>query len=226
MDSLRQEVIALEMHWSSMGDYLEGLILLEYRKRRSVLPIVGNALSVLFGTITEVDLETIRRKWVAIGDSQLTLAGQTRSSLSILNVRRIDLAKKGQTSNRQVKNVLDIKDELGQVTCSMSVKLWGLGGFVAQFMQLLMAINRLKQTPQPLQLSLEHVMAQLDMLSLGHLSPSIITLGHLRDILFKIQAALPHSLWLPADPNLGLWRYYILMLLSDILFVPKFLFPR
>ena len=51
-------------------------------------------------------------------------------------------------------------------------------------------------------------MAQLDMLSLGHLSPSIVSPGHLRDILLKIQAAFPHSLWLPTDPNLRLWRYY------------------
>ena len=154
MYSLRQEVITLEMHWSSMGDYLEGLKLLEFRKRRSVLPIVGKALNVLFGTITNVDLETIRRKLVAIGDSQRTLARQARSSLSILNVTRIDLTKNRQTISRLVKNVLDIKDELGQVTHSMSVELRKLGGFVTQFMQLLMAINRLKQTSQSLQLSL------------------------------------------------------------------------
>ena len=150
-----------------------------------------------------MDLETIRRKLVAIGDSQRTLARQARSSLSILNVTRIDLAKNRQTINRQ-----DIKDELEQMTRSMSVELQKLEGFEAQFMQLLMAINRLKQTSQALQLSLEHVIAQLDMLSLGHLSPSIVTPGHLRDILLKIQAALPHILRLPPDPSLGLWRYY------------------
>ena len=136
MYSLRQEVIVLEMHWSSMGDYLEGLI-------------VGKALGLLFGTITEEDLETIRRKLVAIGDSQRTLARQARSSLSILNVTRIDLAK-----NRLVKNVLDIKNELGQVTRSMSVELRKLGGFVVQFIQLLRVVNKLKQTSQSLQLSL------------------------------------------------------------------------
>ena len=51
-------------------------------------------------------------------------------------------------------------------------------------------------------------MAQLDMLSLRYLSLSIVTPCHLRDILFKTLAALSHSLRFPADPNLGLWRYY------------------
>lgn len=123
----------------------------------------------------------------------------------ILNVTRIDLAKNRETTNRLIKNVLDIQNELGQVMHSMSAELQELGGFVAQFLQLLMAINRLRQA---LQLSLEHVSAQLDMLSLGHLSPSIVTPGHLRDILLGIQTELPHQLRLPADPNMELWRYY------------------
>ena len=46
------------------------------------------------------------------------------------------------------------------------------------------------------------------MLFLGHLSPSLVGLTHLRDILLKIQIELPHHLWLPSDPTRELWRYY------------------
>ena len=48
---------------------------------------------------------------------------------------------------------------------------------------------------------LEHVRAQLDSLSLGHLSPSIMTPNYLREILTKIQTELPHHLRLPVDPT-------------------------
>ena len=46
------------------------------------------------------------------------------------------------------------------------------------------------------------------MLSLGHLSPSIVDPSHLRDYLLKIRAKLPHHLRLLADPMFELWRYY------------------
>ena len=46
---------------------------------------------------------------------------------------------------------------------------------------------------------LEHVSAQLDMLSLENLSPNLVTTGYLREILLRIQANLPHHLRLPVD---------------------------
>lgn len=49
----------------------------------------------------------------------------------------------------------------------------------------------------------EHVRAQLDMLSLG-----IVTPGHLRELLLKIQAELPYHFRLPMDPDKELWKYY------------------
>ena len=55
---------------------------------------------------------------------------------------------------------------------------------------------------------LEHVRAQLDSQSLGHLSPSIVTPNYLKGILIRIQTELPHHLWLPLDPTEELWRYY------------------
>ena len=55
---------------------------------------------------------------------------------------------------------------------------------------------------------LEHVRAQLDMLSMGHLSPSIITPERLREVLLEIQAKLPRHLGLPADPTKQLLKNY------------------
>ena len=81
-----------------------------------------------------------------------------------------------------------------------------LNYFVQQFFQLMMITNKVRQTSQSLTILLEHVRAQLDMLSLGHLSPSIVTPGHLRDLLLRVQTELPHHLRLPVDPTEGLWK--------------------
>ena len=55
---------------------------------------------------------------------------------------------------------------------------------------------------------LEHVRAQLDSLSLGHLSSSTVTPNYLKGILIRIQTELPHHLRLPVDPTEELWKYY------------------
>ena len=206
--SLRQEIQVLETQWEGMGNYLKGLRLLQPRTKRAVLPIVGKALNVLFGTVTEADLQSIKQKLIAIGEGERVLVQEAKSSLSILNVTRIDLTKNRQAINRLVKGVLDVKWELSNVSQSLSMELWRLRGFVKQFLQLSMAINRLRQTSQSLRLSLEHVKTQLDMLFLGHLSPSLVAPAHLQDILLRIQTELPHHLRLPSDPTRELWRYY------------------
>ena len=101
-----------------------------------------------------------------------------------------------------------MEEELGNVTQSMSMELRRLRGFVKQFLQLSMAISILQQTSQSLHLSLAHVRAQLDMLFLGHLSPSLVGPTHLWNILLKIQTSPPQHLCLPSDPTKELWHYY------------------
>ena len=156
MYSLRQEIQALGDQWEGMGNYLGGLKLLQPRKRRAVLPIVGKALNVFFGTVSETELWAIKQKLIAIEEGERVLVQEAKSSLSILNVTRVDLTKNRQAINWLIKGVLDVEGELGNVTQSMSMELQRLRGFV--------------QTSQSLHLSLAYVKAQLDRLFLGHLS--------------------------------------------------------
>ena len=113
-----------------------------------------------------------------------------------------------QANNWLIKNVLDMEWELGNVTLSILVELWKLRGFVRQFLELLMVINRFQQTSQSLLLLLGYVRDQLGML-LWHLLPSIMASAYLQDILLKIQTELSYSLQLPFVPTKKLWHYYI-----------------
>lgn len=53
------------------------------------------------------------------------------------------------------------------------------------------------------QLRLRH-----NMLSLGHLSPTVVSSANLRQLLSYIVNQLPPNLKLPFDPNIYLWSYY------------------
>ena len=70
---------------------------------------------------------------------------------------------------------------------------------------------------------LAHLSSQLDMLSLGHVSPSIITPENLKKLLLEMQTKLPYHLTLPEDPTENLWKYYQSLSCTTILNEDRFL---
>lgn len=48
------------IRWKDMKTYLEGFGLLLSRRKQAVIPIVGKALSVLFGPVTDAVIKIIR----------------------------------------------------------------------------------------------------------------------------------------------------------------------
>ena len=121
---------------------------------------------------------------------------------------RIELAKNRVNINWLTRNLHELQEEVSHITETVRSELQDLNNFVLQHFQLLSITARVWQTSQSLITLLEYVRAQLDSLSLGHLSPSIVTLNYLRGILIKIQTELPHHLRLPVDPTEELWKYY------------------
>ena len=93
----------------------------------------------------------------------------------------------------------DLQEEVSNITELVRSELQELDNFVQQYFQLSSITARVRQTSQSLMTLLEHVRAQLDSLSLGHLSPSTMMLNYLKEILTKIQTELPHDLRLPVD---------------------------
>ena len=65
---------------------MHGLTLLQNREKRSVLPIMGKALNVLFGTITEEELDVLERRLKASEKGQFELAQVEKDSMTILNI--------------------------------------------------------------------------------------------------------------------------------------------
>ena len=55
----------------------------------------------------------------------------------------------------------------------------------------------------------EHVQLQLNVLSLGHILPSVITQGSLKGLLIEIENHLPEYLNLLYDPKGEIWKLYL-----------------
>ena len=80
--------------------------------------------------------------------------------------------------------------------------------FVQLHLQLYLIIEEAKIMVNNAQMYMEHLQLQLNMLSLGHLSPSVITAQSLKRLFLEMKYKLPHHLTLPNDSDRELWKYY------------------
>ena len=86
---LMQDINRMRSIIEIIGGYLEGVKLSQNEERRSELPIMGKALCVLFGTVTEEELDVIRSKLSAFEKDQLAFVQVEKDSISILNITRV-----------------------------------------------------------------------------------------------------------------------------------------
>lgn len=80
--------------------------------------------------------------------------------------------------------------------------------FSTTFAQIDLTLSELKRSIYYGRQYMTTLMMQLNMLSLGHLSPSVVTPFNLRFILIDLKDKLPPTLHLTHDPNKELWTYY------------------
>ena len=84
--------------------------------------------------------------------------------------------------------------------------MFQVGQFVQLCLQFDSIIQAIRRTVWPANSCVECIQLQLNMFSLGHFSPSVITPRHLRGLLLEIENHLPDCLKLPYDPKGEIWK--------------------
>ena len=110
------EIKGMEEDWKIMEEYLKGVQLFESKTKSSVIPIMGKALKVLFGNVTEEELGTIRDKLNNFERDQRTLIQVEKRSISNINITRVELKKDRRKINWLVKNTQVMRMELDNIT--------------------------------------------------------------------------------------------------------------
>ena len=98
-----------------------------------------------------------------------------------------------------------IDGKLSKLTAAIVKQVKELEHFIEMYLQLNLIIDEVKQMTQRAMFFLENLRLQLNLLSLGHCSPSIISPTNLRALLLDIQARLPSTLKLSNDLEKHLW---------------------
>jgi len=181
---------------------------LHTRTRRSLVPFIGQAFSFLFGTVSEGDLGAIRQNLHILRNNQVELAHVVQESMSLINVSRARIAEDRQTLNLIVSDMGALNDQIVNVTQRLDNRIFQLETLLPMYLQLDSMVEEIKQSLQKALIYVEHLQLQLNMLSIGKLSPSIISPLKLRDLLVDIQTRISAPLRLPGDPKADLWHFY------------------
>ncbi|ESO96062.1 hypothetical protein LOTGIDRAFT_160045 [Lottia gigantea] len=208
---LKIEVITLR---DEIEDLLDGvqdyraLSMKHARPRRALIPFVGKALSWLFGTVSTDDLNVIRSNIDKLANNQQAIQHVVAESLSILNVSRLHISENRQQVNLLSDSLRNLDIKIKNVVRQFKKKLVSLEGFLHLYLRMKLVLDDLKNMYLRAEMYASEIKLQLNMLSLGHLSPSVLTPGSLRRLLIEIQSHLPPSVRLPSNPKKNLWHYY------------------
>ncbi|ESP03464.1 hypothetical protein LOTGIDRAFT_171401 [Lottia gigantea] len=208
---LKIEVITLR---DEIEDLLDGvqdyraLSMKHARPKRALIPFVGKALSWLFGTVSTDDLNVIRSNIDTLANNQQAIQHVVAESLSILNVSRLHISENRQQVNVLSDSLRNLDIKIKNVVRQFKKKLVSSEGFLHLYLRMKLVLDDLKNMYLRAEMYASEIKLQLNMLSLGHLSPSVLTPGSLRKLLLEIQSHLPPSVRLPANPKKNLWHYY------------------
>ena len=120
-------------------------------------------------------------------------------------------------------SLVQLDSKLDNVAQLLGKQIIEVEYFVQMYLQPESIIEEIQRTIRQNSFYMEHLQLELNMLSLGHLSPSVISPIDLRKMLTEIRVHLPPFLKLPNEPGRELWKFYQSLTCTAILNHAQFL---
>ena len=178
------------------------------RKKQSLLPFLGSALKWLTGTATTKDVKHIKKQISSLIEMQENQQKTMVHIVSILNLtcyktqvnrQRINIILKELTkSNEDIRALFNITNQLATQVQVQNIILH----FRAMLANLRDYLHFMKQLAN-------HVLEYIDSATTGTLTPHLIPVPDLQQMLYRIESELPPNMHLPipsSDP-LHFYRY-------------------
>ena len=179
-----------------------------HRSQRSLIPIIGQLMSTLFGTVSENDLENINRNIKALAGNQKQIIHDLDVSLSVLNLTRMQVSENRRSIMDLIMVVQKLDRKIFDLQQVFSAKFVRLEQFVHTYLQFQMILDEIKQTTQDAVFYLESLKSELNMLSMQHLSTNTISPKDLKELLIEVESKLPNNFELPRNPRKDIWYFY------------------
>ena len=93
------------------------------RKRRSILPFVGDALSLLFGTVSDSDLKQIRKQISSLALNQRRILHVVEQGLTIINESRVLIRENRQSIIEIIGSIREMDVKITQMTHKLARRI-------------------------------------------------------------------------------------------------------
>ena len=188
--SLHIEVDILYDEYMSVYNNFDEYQTLSYsRNERSLVPIIGQLMSTLFGTVSENDLENINRNINNLAN-QKQIIHDLDVSLSILNLIRMQVAENRRSIMDFIIVVQKLDRKISKLAHSFETKLVRVEQFIHTYLQFQMILDEIRSATQDGLMYLENLKAELNMLSIHHLS-TLTCITYLEDNEIRIILKIP-----------------------------------
>jgi len=203
-NNFRTEYLEIQSLYQSVRDLVD-MRLVNGRSKRALLPFVGSALSYLFGTVSEGDLDDIRQAMLQLADSQEKTLHLFDENLTALN-----LTYEGVRTNRKVINKLtravgELKTKVNDIYRALERGLQN-----ARIILMIHDVyNIVSDAMMDTRLSMNKLMNIIEHSNQGRLTTDLISPSSLPSLLRTIKRRLPigQDLPYPLTPK-GLTKYY------------------
>ena len=178
------------------------------RKTRAIIPIIGQIYGTLFGLSTEKDLSDIRRAINELSDNQQNIKHVIEDSLTLINKSYDEIRTNRERINLINKGISDIYTRMNRMANRTLRNYMRLNQFIYYYFQIEALVSNARQLTIELVQYYEDLKGQIDILSLGKITPGVITPDDFKHILLRINENLPKHLLLTMDPMTNLWSFY------------------
>ena len=200
---VNQEIKNLEISREFLARELDDIRSM-HRTKRSLIPIVGKALSFLFGTLNEDDINIIKSNVQTIARNQQTMNHVLKQSLTIIETTQTQSMENANAIN----NIIETLGELRDFAAGLSADFLQLRDHLQIYTELDIALSDVKMLIDLARDQLQHLKLTLNVLSMGHLSPSVISPINFQKLLLDIKNNLEPEVMFPFDPKVDIWNFY------------------
>ena len=165
-------------------------------------------MSFLFGTVSEDDLQSIKSNINKLAANQKKISHVVEESLTLLNDTREHVIQNRQAINNVISSVKRLQTQVRNVTQMIQSDIMELRVSSTAYFQINNFMAEIKRSAMAAKFYIDELQLKFGMLSLGHLSTSLIAPKRLQNILADIKGRLPPHLQLTHDPIKDIWTFY------------------
>ena len=178
------------------------------RKKKAIIPIIGDFYSLAFGLTTEKDLNDIRKAINNLSDNQQKMKHIVEKGLTIINKTRNEIKQNRERLNIINNGIAKLYNRLNAMTKQTKQNYMKLNYLILHFFQVEALVNNAQELVIELVQHYTELKNEIDILTIGKITPGVISPTDFEDILTRIKDKLPRGLQLAIDPIINLWSLY------------------